>query len=383
MQKISAILATILLSLAATARADDWTLTDSQLNVSPIQLDAITDQGLTAATTIPWKSVLEISRTVATTPSDPYELFLIGGDHITGAAGGVVGENLVWKNTLLGQFAVPLDRVAAVVRGQDLPANLADSRADDVVQLSNGDTAHGVVSNVCALGVTLQAGDATTTLPWTNVTGVLFSSSPQPPAPTRLYRLTLSDGSAFSVAAVALANDKMTITLSDQTARQIDPGSVATIEQLNGPLSWLTDQTPTENIFKPYFSEWFPARFDQTVDGKPITQKYPGFHHGIGCHSYSRISYALTGQYAAFRTQFAIDSDSSLADVTVRILLDGKPALEKKNVKAGQIYPVTTVPLNGAKTLSLEVDYGQNFATQARFVWLDPALLREIPSPTK
>jgi hypothetical protein len=365
-----------LLAIAAPARADDWTLTNAQLALSPQQLTTITDQGITAPTPIPWTNILQLSRTIPATPPDPYRLFLIGGDRLFGAATGVVDEKLIWKNSLLGQFTLPLDRAAAIVRGPDVPQTLADARTDDVVQLSNNDTAHGIVTNVCALGVTLQSGDSTTTLPWTTVTAVLFSSSPQPPTPTRMFRLTLADDSTFSISSVALAGGKFTLSLPDQTTRQIDAASVSSIEQLNGPLTWLTDLSPTENIYKPYFTEWFPARFDQTLDGKPIGQKFAGFHHGIGCHAYSRISYALDPQYTGFRTQFAVDSDSSLADVTVRILLDGKPAFEQKNLKAGQIYPITTIPLAGAKTLTLEADYGENFATQSRFVWLDPALLR-------
>jgi hypothetical protein len=159
----------------------------------------------------------------------------------------------------------------------------------------------------------------------------------------------------------------------------LDAGLVAGIEQLNGPISWLTSRKPAENIYKPFFSENFPTRFDRTVaDGRLITEKYPGFHHGIGCHSYSKLVYDLGSGWAGFRTQFAIDSDSPLADVTVRIYLDDKPAFEEKNVKAGRIYPVVVVPLKDAKTVSLEVDYGENYATEDRFVWLDPALIRRL-----
>jgi len=171
----------------------------------------------------------------------------------------------------------------------------------------------------------------------------------------------------------------MTLTLEDKSTRSLDVSTVAGIEQLNGPVSWLTERRPMENIYKPFFGESFPARFDATVaEGLPISQKFPGFHHGIGCHAYSRISYELDGSYAAFRTQFAVDSDSSLADVTVRIYLDDKIAMERRGVKAGEIYPLVELPLAGAKKLSLEVDFGENFGTQGRFVWLDPALVRVL-----
>jgi hypothetical protein len=244
---------------------------------------------------------------------------------------------------------------------------------------------HGIISGIAPAGVTIQIGDATPTLGWDSISAVLFATAPGNPAESqrRMFRVRLAGDEAVDVADVSLAADQLTITLEDKTTRRLDPGIVAGIEQLNGPIQWLSSREPLENIYKPFFSENFPTRFDRTVaDGTPIHEKYPGFHHGIGCHSYSKLVYDLDGGWAGFRTQFRIDSDSPLADVTVRIYLDDKPAFERKNVKAGRIYPVVVVPLNGAKTISLEVDYGENYAMEDRFVWLDPALLRTLPPAT-
>ena len=66
----------------------------------------------------------------------------------------------------------------------------------------------------------------------------------------------------------------------------------------------------------------------------------------------------------------------------MRIYLDDKVVFEQKNVKAGRVYPVVTVALSGAKRLGLEVDYGGNYATEYRFVWLDPALTRTLGQPS-
>jgi hypothetical protein len=233
--------------------------------------------------------------------------------------------------------------------------------------------------------VTIQAGDATPTLAWDSINVVLFSSGSANPrgAEGRMFRVELGGDESLTVPDVALAGDKVIVFLADKSSRQIDVGSVSGIEQVNGPISWLTARRPSENIYKPFLGENFPARFDRTVaDGKPIRERYPTFHHGIGCHSYSKLVYDLSGKWGAFRSQFAIDSDSPLADVTVRICLDDKVAFEQKNVKAGRVYPVVTVPLAGAKRLALEVDYGENYATEDRFVWLDPALIRSAGPAT-
>ncbi|MGD0389142.1 MAG: NPCBM/NEW2 domain-containing protein, partial [Tepidisphaeraceae bacterium] len=311
-----------------------------------------------------------------------FTLIFRSGDKMSGEPVSFDGQTLQWNTSRLGQIGFSVDSVLGIVRGGYAGDDLDRPRTDDVVRLANGDTTHGIVNQISPAGVTIQAGDATPTPGWDAIDAVLFSTAPANPAESerRSFRVRLAGDDAISVPEVSLAGDQLTITLDDKSTRRIDAASVLKIEQLNGPVSWLTSRKPSADVYRPMFSESFPTRFDRTVEeGRPIAEKYPGFHRGIGCHSYSKLVYDLDGKWAGFRTQFAVDSDSPLADVTVRIYLDDKAVVERKNVKAGRIYPVTVVPLGAAKTISLEVDYGENYATEGRFVWLDPALLRKLP----
>ena len=65
------------------------------------------------------------------------------------------------------------------------------------------------------------------------------------------------------------------------------------------------------------------------------------FSHGVGVHSYSRVTWDLDGSHEAFRTRYAIDTRdaNTRADVTVRILLDGKVVFEQAHVRAGILSP--------------------------------------------
>jgi NPCBM/NEW2 domain-containing protein len=101
------------------------------------------------------------------------------------------------------------------------------------------------------------------------------------------------------------------------------------------------------------------------------------FRRAIGVHAYSRLTWPLDGKYAAFRTQYAVDERLSHADMTVRVKLGDKVAYEKQNVRAGTLSPVISVDLGGAKSLTLEVDYGSGTDVQDRLVWLEPALLKK------
>jgi NPCBM/NEW2 domain-containing protein len=382
-----------LFGAAALALGDDvWVLTDAQLTTSSLKLVSLDQNSVNVLrgdgsqpAAISWDDIVELTHPLqgSVPPSGPFQLILAGGDRLGGEPAASAGDQLQWKSAELGQLAIPLDHVAAIARGAVPPERLAEKRADDQVQLANGDSAHGIVMQIGPDGVALQTANATPTLPWDSISAVLFSTDSQAKGAgtERMFRVGFANGDCISAGGVSLAGDQLKLTFADKSTAVVSLGGVSEIEQVNGPVSWLTSREPIENIYRPMFDEKFPARFDWTVDGEqPIVSKYPGFHHGIGCHSYSKITYALDGGYPFFRARFAVDTDSPLADVTVRVLLDDKVAWEEKNVKAGMIYPAIVVPLGDAKRLGLEVDYGDNYATQGRFVWLDPALVRRPPS---
>ncbi|MGD0138575.1 MAG: NPCBM/NEW2 domain-containing protein [Tepidisphaeraceae bacterium] len=378
----------LFLSVVSLTHAATWSLTDSQFHSRPIPVDSIDAGGIhSGSAVLPWDDVLEIWHGANAAPAGAARFTLIfrSGDKLNGEPVSFDGQTLRWNAGPLGQIGVSVDLVLGIVRGGYAVGDLDRPRTDDVVRLANGDTTHGIVNQITPAGVTIQAGDATPTPPWDSIDAVLFSTAPTNPAgpDKRTFRVRLAGDDAITVPDVSLAGNRLTITLDDKGTRQIDASSVLEIEQLDGPVSWLTSRKPSVDVYRPMFSENFPTRFDRTVaEGTPIAEKYPGFHRGIGCHSYSKLVYDLDGKWAGFRTQFAVDSDSPLADVTVRIYLDDKVVVERKNVKAGRIYPLTVVALGTAKTISLEVDYGENYATQGRFVWLDPALLRKLPEAT-
>jgi hypothetical protein len=385
-------LATLTALTAQVLAQETWTLTDAQFRSAPINLQSIDSAGLhvipddpSAPTTLGWSDVLELSRDSESQPAahEEFALVLQGGDRIDGRPLAMGEQTLQWQNARLGTMQFPLARVAAILRVGAAAIPLDQPRSDDVVRLANGDTTHGIVVQLGPAGVTLQTADANATLPWDSIAAVLFSSSQQPPpmAADRAFRVRLTGDWSITAQGVSLAGDQFTLSFDQNNSHVVPLGDIVAVEQLNGPVSWLTARRPAQVIYKPYFGERFPPQFDRTVDGDtPIRRKYHGFHHGIGCHSYTKIVYDLDGHYADFRTQFAVDSDSSLADVTVRVLLDDKVVFERQNVKAGQVYPVVTVPLGSANKLALEVDYGQNYSTQDRFVWLDPALVQTPPT---
>jgi hypothetical protein len=169
--------------------------------------------------------------------------------------------------------------------------------------------------------------------------------------------------------------------LADKSSRNLPLASVASIEQLNGPVSWLSSRLPSESVQTPLLDTPRPARMDRSVTGKPIRFGERSYARGIGVAPFSRLTFpidiASRGPYQTFRTQYALDAGAGqYADVAVSIKVDGKPVHERRKLMAGELSPVVLVPLPAAaKTLTLEVDFGGNYSVQDRFNWIEPALV--------
>lgn len=389
-------LALLLAHFPAFAQSS-WTLTTSDFNtgaVNLISLDGagakVTDpSGGAAESVIPWQQILQLERTpAAAAPANPattrpaaakFTLYLANGDRVSGEAIALEGETLAWSSRAAGRLDVKLKQVSAIVRGSELPPR-RDVRTEDVVSLVNGDTARGLLSAIDATGITVQAEGTPVTLPWDAVRTVALAAVPtgSEAEKERTIRVTLGDGSVLSGSTISMTADKATLGAGD-AKREVAAATVVAVEQVNGPVAWLSSLPPTESIQTPFLETVFPARMDRTVVGDPIRFGDRTFSRGMGVHAYSRLAWQLPGgnRYKTFRTQYAIDGDKPYANVTVRVKLDDKVVHETADFVAGKISDVVQIPLAGAKTLTLEVDFGKTYDVQDRFNWIEPALLAE------
>jgi hypothetical protein len=387
----SGLLAVVLI-LNAPVLADDWSITTADFQTQSAQLKSFSPDGVgitppDAKTdqTIPLDQFVSIQRSSPDEPSTPkFTLLLSNGDRLAGEPGSVVGEKLIWVSPSLGKIPVPFNHLVVIAKGDTATAP-DEAPKQDMVKLANGDTAAGVFTNCGDVNVTLQADAGPVTIPLASVNRIAFASTGTAAVESsRAFRIHLADGSMITASDARIDGDQFKITLTGKPPQAISLpiDSVIGIEQTNGPVSWLSSRIPTENIQIPYLpgaTRW-PARFDTAVDGLPLSFEGKIYDHGIGVHAYSRLTYPIDPQWAAFRTQYAIESDrddpARYADVIVRIKIDGKVVHEKSHVRAGEISDVIKVDLKGAATLTLECDYGDSGCTQAHLNWLQPALLR-------
>jgi hypothetical protein len=388
-----------------------WTLTTADFRSKQVDLAAIDDKGATFAdkSVVRFDDLLLLDREIdpkqqaAAGAGGKFILYLAGGDQFRGEPAKLEGETLHWSSAAVGEMQVPLRQVTSLVRaapqpGQPTstpppPATAEEQRTEDVITLANGDTLRGIVSNISAEGITVQSGGNETPVPLDGVRSVMFASTAgataanQPgPGAGRAFRVRLDDGSVITAPQLrTAATDTLVLTLADKSTRNVPLESVTTIEQLNGPVSWLSSRTPAENVQTPLLDTPRPARMDRSVTGKPIRFGERSYARGIGVAPYSRITWPIDenarGDYQTFRTQYALEGNGQYADVTVRVKLDDKVVHERQKLTAGELSPVVLVPLGSAKALTLEVDFGGNYGVQDRFNWIEPALIKGAGAP--
>jgi hypothetical protein len=190
------------------------------------------------------------------------------------------------------------------------------------------------------------------------------------------------DGSSIVATDAGFSGGNLSLSPGKPEARQVPLSHVIAIEQVNGPVSWLSSRTPSEAVSYPFVgaARSVPAFMDRSYASEsPIQFKDETFSHGIAVHAYSKIVWPLDENYAAFRTRFAVEGDAPLADVTVRILLDDKVIYEQKHVAVGTLSDPFIHELAGARTLTLEVDGAAGYAQDA-LDWIEPALLKTAPA---
>jgi len=378
-----------LLATGTILRAEEsWLLTTADFRIERVTLRNLNLDGAQIVSAdgrpaqIPLDRILQFDRAVTPrAPAGKFMLALAGGDRLAGEPRGVDGERILWNGASLGELRVPLTSIVSMYRS-DQPARPWAHGTEDVITLLNGDMVRGILSALSASTASIQAsGGDTTDVPLDSVLSIDFASTAPPAVPSdRAFRITLADGSAATAASIELADTSLKLALADGSNRAVPTAEVASIEQLNGPVVWLSTLPPAQIIQTPLLGPEYVTRMNRSVTDKPIRFGDREFARGIGVHSYSRMEWDIDPAIRAFRTQYAIDGDLPQASVVVRIKLDDQVVHERTDFRAGTLSPVIVLDVAGQKRLTLEVDYGQQFDVQDRFNWIEPALLKQRPT---
>lgn len=371
-----------------------WLLTGNDLTHHQLHLNSISNGailGIDPATdqAITWKiaDIVELER--ADTPSapassaQPFALYLPNANRILGRPLAIANDRLQWQSPLLGKFLLPLTDIRAIVRSDDKIADHQTSRDQDTIHLKNGDHLGGIVltADTKAVGLSHADSPAPASIPWDSIAAVYFAAMDEakPAQPVVYAKVTLRDGSVINIRQLqGTPKDgwHWTGVFSDTTSN-LPFSAITRIEFPSESVRWLSSLPPIVNQQIPYLpgAATRPARMNQTVDGEPLRADGRTYHHGIGVHAFSRLSFDIPPGYKIFQTHYILGA-GKYANVVVRILLDDQVVYQAADAQPGKLSQRISLPLNAAHRLTLEVDYGQMLDVQDRFDWIEPVLLK-------
>ena len=325
----------------------------------------------------------------------PVELRLVlaGGDTLFGKIIGWddAAEAVRVRTVDLGDMALPLDAVSAIVATTNSPQRSAISAPDrrdgareyeDTVTLTNGDEIKGFVTAIDQKSVSVETTSGRRSVPRSVLAAVRLAND-RPPPPHGLYVVvTLINSGRLTATTLHWSASVVRATLRQGPDVTIEPERIARIDVVGGRWEWLSSHNPISFQHTPMLSLGWEYGRDRAVSGGPIRVVGRLYEHGIGVHTRATLTYDLKGKYETFVTLIGLDDTAGrLADVTARIMVDGKTRYVQEGVRIGKLRGPIRIDIEGAKRIELVADYGANGDLQDRFNWVEAALIREDHAP--
>lgn len=319
-------------------------------------------------------------------PVDEVVLGLSYGDRIVGRIVEEAKDSVIIESGDLGRITVPLEDLAQLSTGHAAKSGYRDAEDwfkrtaasnEDAILLTNGDVARGFITRLGADDVTIDTSAGPTQVPYRLIVALRVAHPAPKKLPPPFTTVQLRDTSRVTALRIQGNNEGLELGLRCGADVRSSLDRVSRIEAATPRWTWLSELRPISAEQVPMFAQGWDYRIDRNVRGGPLSVAGESFDHGVGVHARSVLTYELGGAYAEFVTAFGLDDDSgSHADVTVSVLVDGRPRFQSSGIRRGTLHGPIRVDISHAGRIELVVDFGENGDIQDRFNWIEPALVR-------
>ena len=260
---------------------------------------------------------------------------------------------------------------------QQPPAN------EDLVYVVKGDQAQRSAVAVTAIGTDsidfLLRGDAydfalqgLTAVVFGANTGLAPDRQPMPRA-----RLELITGEVLDGRLLRLVADRAECRLDEGIVVEVPTAVLLRIDVASDRVAWLSELKPQVEQ-TPAFDRVWPWTVDRSTAGPGFRIAGRTFQRGIGMVPRTRLTYDLGGRFDVFEAVIGIDDRGGPdANAVFRVFVDGKLAHESKARLRGQPAESLRIPLQKAKVLAIEADFGQNFDLGDHCVFADARVVQQ------
>jgi hypothetical protein len=330
-------------------------------------------------------------------PTDEH-LILANGDRLPVQDLRLDDEKLTFRHKDLGgetKLSVPLSAVGVIWRmapdgivvSEKFRRRLASGkRTRDRVLLRNGDTIEGNLVSIDAENVEVEVNKKTVKTLWKQVAAIALSTElADRMQPKGLYaRLVLTEPPGTLGGRVTLTESSCDgTTVRGKTvfgaAVRLPLERVAQLDVLGGKAVALEDVAPSKYEHRPYTNLKWNWSANENVRGRDLYLAGSAYDRGIGMHAHSLLSFPLNGAYQRFEARVGLDErDGRKGSVRVKVELDGKPVdLGKKGTLTLADGPLAVnIGVEGAKTLTLVIEYAENGSVDAVVNWVDARLVK-------
>jgi NPCBM/NEW2 domain len=307
----------------------------------------------------------------------------------------LAGEKLFFRHPDLGddkEVSVPLAAVAVLwftapdnVEQPDLLRRQLTSatRAKDRVLLRNGDVLDGLLNALDAKHAEVQLDNKPVEVKIDKLAALALSTDGVDKLKQKsVYaRAVLGDGTRVSLASATCDGATLKGTTVFGANVCVPLSRLVSLDLLQGAAVYLSELKPAKFEQTSYLGDsmkW-PLAADAAVTGRDLRLNGSFYDTGLGMHSRSRATYTLDGKYRRFEALVGLDDATGReGSARIRVFADGKPLDLGKNVevtrKSGPL--AVNVRIEGAKELTLEVDFGQLGDVQGHVDWAEARLLK-------
>ncbi len=314
---------------------------------------------------------------------------LSDGSRLTGKLLRGTDDALVLSCVLGDDISVPFRLLAAVrlASGSDSPqsrtlyekALFERLPGKDVLITRGGEDAKALPGRLVRLdadGGTFDFGGRARTFRRDRVFGVVFAAGPGTPKTSPVH-VTLDDGSTVGGQLAALGKEVVAIDTPLDISARLPVSRITRIDFATDRIVYVSDLTPVGERQEGIVHDGWPVRRDRSAAAGPLSIAGRVFDKGIGCHSYSELTYELDRSYAKFAATIGIDDRvRPRGSVVFRVLGDGNPLYDSGVISGRDAPQDVLVEVAGVARLTLVVDYGDRLDLSDHADWGGARLIK-------
>lgn len=338
-----------------------------------------------------WSEVrrIEIERPQSTaTPAaadGTFAITLVGGGQVQVTQIQLLDEAFQLQ-TRFGEVIVPIEFVVGGIHRAVAPADLTLEKpgldTDRVVVLveGQGQAVDGLVETVDSEGIEFSFESSTRKLTWDRVLSFSMASAGLDPAETGV-RVTTVDGDRWFGVPVSCDAERLVLKLGQTQEVTITLDRLQRIEAISDRERSLADLEIVSEETKGLLLPPRPWRRHQSVQGGVLrpNRREPGspveYAQGIGMASGTTLVFPCEG-YDRFVSLVAIDASANgYGDCEVVVKVDDQERFRRR-LTGADLPVLVDLPLDGAQTLSLIVEYGEGLDLADHVDWCDARLLK-------